>query len=101
MKPGGILAFSTSRSTTDVSKLFFEIMGYLTENGLWNAGVKEAFRDAFQRNREMEPLIRRDTEEDIRRYVTNAGFHVERWVPDQYVNCVVVVQAMKPVQAGP
>lgn len=44
----------------------------------------------------MKDLINRDSMDDIRRYVNDAGFKIEEFEAGHYVDCVVVVKALKP-----
>ena len=42
-------------------------------------------------------LIHRDTKEDIRRYVEEAGLEIHDWRDSEYADAVVVVTAVKPL----
>jgi hypothetical protein len=45
----------------------------------------------------MDHLIHRDTKEDIRRYVEEAGLEIRDWCDGAYADSVVVVTAVKPL----
>lgn len=96
LRPNGVLALSTSHTNTDINKLFAEIEKSLKHRRLWNDHVAKAWQDAFDRNAEMNTLITRDSIEDIKKYVKNAGFKILEFEGGHYVGCVVVLKAAKP-----
>jgi hypothetical protein len=44
----------------------------------------------------MDHLIHRDTKEEIRRYIKEAGLEIRDWRDSEYADAVVVVMAVKP-----
>ena len=94
LKPGGTLAISTSTNETNVPKLFNAMRRELIDKGLFET-LRENWEDAFQRHKEMSELIHRDTKDDIRRYLSNAGFQVKDWHDSEYVDAVIVAKATK------
>jgi ubiquinone/menaquinone biosynthesis C-methylase UbiE len=96
LRPNGVVALSTSHKRTDINRLFAEIEKSLKHRRLWNEQVAESCADAFERNVEMNALITRDSIEDIKKYVRNAGFKILEFEDGHYVDCVVVLKAVKP-----
>jgi ubiquinone/menaquinone biosynthesis C-methylase UbiE len=98
VKRGGILALSTSHKDTDIRLLFNAIKDDLAQKGLFSAELEPIWLEAYRRNEEMESMIRRDSKEQIRDYIREAGFVIdeEEYHDSEYVNCVVVHKATKP-----
>jgi ubiquinone/menaquinone biosynthesis C-methylase UbiE len=96
LRRGGVLSLSTSHTATDIDKLFEEIKKSLRSGGSWNDQTEEEWNDAYARNLEMKDLINRDSLDDIRRFVKEAGFELVDFEPGHYVNCVVVIKALRP-----
>lgn len=96
LAPGGILSLSTSHKETDISALFNAIKVGLVEQHLWSDATESAWKDAYERNVAMKDMIQRDSKEDIQNYVVTAGFVAEECHESEYVNCVVVIKAVKP-----
>ena len=94
--PGGVLTLSTSHAATDINRLFGEIQKSLRNRMLWDDQTANAWNDAFERNLEMRDLINRDSIDDIKGYVNDAGFKIVEFEEGHYVDCVVVVKAIKP-----
>ena len=95
LKPGGILALSTPHRDTDVKKLLTKLRTVLHSKGLLNA-LAEEFQTAKLVHEKMAQLIHRDTKEDIRRYLNEAGFEISEWRDSEYADAVVIVKAVKP-----
>jgi ubiquinone/menaquinone biosynthesis C-methylase UbiE len=93
LRPGGVLALSTSTETTDVTRLFDAIAKEHAAKGRTHLDGK--IDAAKRRNLDMVPIILRYTEERVDRFLQEAGFDRAQWIPGQYVGCVVVVQAVK------
>lgn len=94
LKDGGILALSTSTNETDVDQLFGAIRKHLINNKEFES-KRENWEDAHQRHIEMLDDIHRDTADDIRAYLDQAGFDVIDWHAKEYLDTVVVVKAIK------
>jgi ubiquinone/menaquinone biosynthesis C-methylase UbiE len=95
LRPGGVLSLSTSHTDTDIDQLFAEIEKSLRSRKMWNNQIEEEWNDAYARNLEMKDLINRDSLQEIRRYVEDAGFKITEFEPGHYVNCVVVIKALR------
>ena len=95
LKPGGVLALSTPHRDTDVKKLLSKLRSVLQSKGLYESLVEE-FETAKLVHEKMDHLIHRDTKEDIRRYVEEAGMEIQDWRDSEYADAVVVVKAVKP-----
>ena len=94
LRHGGILALSTAHSATDVDRLFRAIRDNFTKKGIL-AEFRATLEDVRRRHEQMMGKIHRDSKEDIRRYLEDAGFDIEEWLDDQYAGAVVVVKAVK------
>jgi len=94
LKPGGILALSTAHSETVVDKLFCKMKSVLEGKNLFEP-LQINFKTARQAHDKMINLIHRDTKDDIRQYVEDAGFRIEDWHDKEYAEAVVVVKAIK------
>ena len=94
LRPGGILALSTSHSGTDVKKLFDRLQSQLTKLGMFGE-LRENFADAFRRHEELDELIHRDDRKTIKQHLERAGFEIAEWEDDQYADAVVVVKAIR------
>jgi ubiquinone/menaquinone biosynthesis C-methylase UbiE len=94
LRPGGVLALSTTHCETDIDRLFDAI-----RQNFQGKGIKKKFESVInevrERHRQMMDKIHRDTKDDIRKYLNDAGFDVEEWLDDQYAGAVVVVKAVK------
>ena len=95
LKPGGVLALSTPHRNTDVKKLLTKLRDVLQSKGLYES-LAEEFETAKLVHEKMDHLIHRDTKEDIRRYVEEAGLEICDWRDAEYADAVVVVKAVKP-----
>ena len=95
LKPGGILSVSTPREGTDVHHLFRCIERHYKDKGSFPQ-IKQAFDRAYERNKELIPYATKDTVQDIRGYITQAGFSIETELDHQYDDCVIVIKAKKP-----
>jgi ubiquinone/menaquinone biosynthesis C-methylase UbiE len=91
---GGILAMSTPHKGTDVDALFHRIRTVLTAQNKFDA-LSGNFDDARAVHRRMDSRIHRDSLSDIRKYLEEAGFEIQEWQPEEYVNSVVVIKAVK------
>jgi ubiquinone/menaquinone biosynthesis C-methylase UbiE len=96
LKPGGVLSLSTPHRDTDVRKLLTKLRAVLQSKGLFNSLANE-FETARRVHENMDHLIHRDTKEDIRKYIREAGFEIQDWRDSEYVDTVVVVKAVKPI----
>ena len=100
LKPGGILALSTSHSKTDLAKLFAAIRGSLEEKGVLDR-LQSAVDDAEERHREMSESILRLTREQVVDLLTAAGFEILKRTDSSYADAVMIVQAGKPSSMKP
>ena len=73
LKYGGVLSLSTSRNSTNIHKLFGKIKEEIEDLRKWEE-KKDLYKSAYDRNIEMEPIVVRYSEGDIRRYIERAGF---------------------------
>ena len=96
LKPGGMLVLSTPHRDTDVKKLLKKLRDVLQSKGLYES-LAEEFETAKLVHEKMDHLIHRDTKEDIRRYVEEAGLDIQDWRDSEYADAVVVVTAVKPL----
>ena len=96
LKKGGILTLSTSHRNTNIRLLFNAVKNDLAQKRLFTSELEPIWLDAFNRNADLEDMICRDSKEDIRDYVTQAGFRVEEYIDSEYVDCVVVYKLVKP-----
>jgi len=94
LKLGGRIVLSTSHKGTDLDRLFSRMREVLQSKGLWEE-LQDDHRQARARHEKMDALIHRDTKEDIRSYLEQAGFSVRNWYDDEYVGAVVIVVAEK------
>lgn len=92
LKPGGRLVLSTSHSGTDLDRLFLRMREVLQGKGLWEE-LEEDFNQTRDRHVQMDGLIHKDTKENIRDYLKDAGFTIKNWLDDEYVGAVVIVVA--------
>ena len=95
LKPGGMLVLSTPHRDTDVKKVLKKLREVLQSKGLFES-LAEEFETAKLVHEKMDHLIHRDTKEDIRRYVEEAGLEIRDWRDSEYADAVVVVKAVKP-----
>ncbi|HEY4311552.1 MAG TPA: methyltransferase domain-containing protein [Pirellulales bacterium] len=89
-----ILSLSTSTVDTNINKLLDAIHLELSRRPEWKA-IEAQYYEASARNREMEGIIRRYSEQDIRRFLEAAGFAILNIERNLYENCVIVIQAIK------
>jgi len=94
LRPGGVLALSTSHHDTDVPKLFARMREVLTAKGLFES-LKANYESALAIHESMDAMIHRDTKADVRKYLEDAGFRIDEWREREYVNAVVVAKAVK------
>lgn len=94
LRPGGVLVVSTPHSETDVDALFARMRVVLERKRVFS-NLRSNFDDAREIHQRMIGRIHRDKKEDIRRYVTEAGFRIDSWSPDEYVGAVVLLRAIK------
>ncbi|QDU23878.1 class I SAM-dependent methyltransferase [Urbifossiella limnaea] len=95
LRSGGRLVLSTSHRDTDVGKLFARMRQVLEAKGLFEQ-LRPNFDDARRRHDAMDAAIHRDTKSSVRSYVEGAGFRIVDWRESEYVDAVVVVEAVKP-----
>jgi ubiquinone/menaquinone biosynthesis C-methylase UbiE len=95
LRSGGILSLSTSHKDTDVRKLFGKMQADLQNRGHWDERTAATWEDAFTRNLDMRDMITRHSKDEIRQLVEASGLKVEEYHPSEYVDCVVVVKAIK------
>jgi ubiquinone/menaquinone biosynthesis C-methylase UbiE len=96
LKPGGMLVLSTPHRNTDVKKVLKKLRDVLQTKGLFES-LAEEFETTKLVHKKMDHLIHRDTKEDIRRYVEEAGLEIRDWRDSEYAGAVVVVKAVKPL----
>jgi ubiquinone/menaquinone biosynthesis C-methylase UbiE len=94
MQPGSALVLSTSHSETDVDRLFDAIRQDFTKKGKIGE-FRSIIDEVRKRHDQMMNKIHRDTKDDIRNYLKQAGFAIEEWFDDMYCGAVVVVKAVK------
>ncbi|MBV8231010.1 MAG: TIR domain-containing protein, partial [Planctomycetaceae bacterium] len=94
LRPNGVLALSTPHRGTDVDRLFSRLREVLESKHVFEQ-YEEHFETARARHDAMNELIHRDTLDDLRAMLADAGFQVEQLIPDQYVGSVAVVRAVK------
>ncbi len=100
LKPGGILSLSTPRRGTDIHRLFRSIKAHLESINSF-AVKQQGFDAAYDRNKELIQYATKDTLDNIRGYLVQAGFEIEHEQDHQYDDCVIVIKAKKPkVAAG-
>ena len=99
LKPGGVFVMSTAHKKTDVPRLFDRMREVLKEKELFES-LRGNYNTAKAFHKQALPMIHRDSKEDIRRYLSEAGFEVRDrdWRDREYVDSVVVVRARKPSQ---
>lgn len=95
LKPGGVLCLSTPNCKTDVNRLLGQMRDVLTKKNAFTQLAAE-FANATLVHRQLETLIHRDSPNDVKRYVEEAGFQISDWQEGEYVESVIVVKAMKP-----
>jgi ubiquinone/menaquinone biosynthesis C-methylase UbiE len=76
LKPGGRLVLSTSHSGTDLDRLFLRMREVPQGKGLWEE-LEEDFNQTRDRHVRMDGLIHKDTRENIRDYLKDAGFTIK------------------------
>jgi ubiquinone/menaquinone biosynthesis C-methylase UbiE len=94
LRTGGILSISTSYRETDVDRLFDALQDSLANKGLLDQ-YQEQVDVARARHTEMEAMIRRDTIDDTKRLLKDAGFTIEGDARKEYVDAVIVLKAVK------
>lgn len=96
LKPGGALVLSTSRKTTDVSRLFDSIKASLEARGEF-ANCEVDYINARERNLEMNDKVTRHSVEEIEKLIVKTGFEIDNAsrVNDAYDGCVVIFRAVK------
>jgi ubiquinone/menaquinone biosynthesis C-methylase UbiE len=95
LKPGGVLALSTSHTGTDIDRLFKAIREDLAAKDQLDE-LRHTVDDAYARHVAMLDHIRRDSKEMIYGYVESAGFKIVEKIDPAYVGAVVIVRAEKP-----
>ena len=90
---------STPHRDTDVKKVLKKLRDVLQTKGLFES-LAEEFETAKLVHGKMDHLIHRDTKEDIRRYVEEAGLEIRDWRDSEYADAVVVVTAVWPLLAA-
>ena len=94
LKPGGVLALSTSHCDTNVDKLFDRMREDLEQKGKFES-LKKNFEVAKLVHKKLNDRIHRDKKADIRMYLDEAGFEVDTWEDKAYVEAVVLIKAIK------
>ena len=95
LEAGGMLVLSTPHRDTDVKKVLTKMRDVLQSKGLFES-LAEEFETAKLVHEKMDHLIHRDTKEEIRRYIQEAGLEIRDWHDSEYADAVVVVKAVKP-----
>lgn len=96
LERGGVLSLSTPRKGTDVHRLFNNIRNFLVETGRFDQ-ARADWELAYERNKAMASEAERDTVDDIKRYLQDAGFTIEDLEDGVYDDCVVLIRARKQV----
>lgn len=101
LKPGAVLALSTSTKQTDVGQLFTAIRKTLAGKPARDGHtlldeLGPIVDEAYQRHLAMDELIHHDSQRDVVEYLETAGFQVEEVIPGAYCGAVVIVKARKP-----
>ncbi|MGH7843618.1 MAG: hypothetical protein ACREQW_00390 [Candidatus Binatia bacterium] len=91
----GVLMLSTPHRNGDVKKLLTKLGTVLQAKGLLES-LAEEFETVKLVHEKMDRLIHRDTKEDIRRYLVEAGLEIRDWRDREYADAVVMVKAAKP-----
>jgi hypothetical protein len=78
-----------------VKKVLKKMRDVLQSKGLFES-LAEEFQTAKLVHEKMDHLIHRDTKEEIRRYIQEAGLEIRDWRDSEYADAVVVVKAVKP-----
>jgi ubiquinone/menaquinone biosynthesis C-methylase UbiE len=95
LKPEGVLVLSTPHRDTDVKKLLSQLRAALRSNGLFES-LAEEFETLKLVHEKMDHMIHRDSKAEIRGYLQSAGFEIQDFRDNEYVESVVVVKAVKP-----
>jgi SAM-dependent methyltransferase len=96
LKPGGVLAFSTTHSETRLDPLLESIKSCLREAGTYDA-LAQDYEKLYEANKDIEQTIAlRHSRDDYRRWVKTAGFQITRDVPSTYEGAVMLIHALKP-----
>jgi hypothetical protein len=74
--------------------LFYTIKDYLIKQGTFEE-KKEKWQQAYDRNKEMNPLIVQHDVIRIKGFLTDAGFDLVDEIPSGYVDCVIMLKAVK------
>lgn len=93
LRAKGVLALSTPHKDTKVEHLLSAIEREFSKKKIL-ARYEMIIAEVRERHRVMDSIIHRNSLQDIRRYLDEAGFHVQEWLPDQYLGAVVVVKAV-------
>ena len=95
LKPGGVLAYTTTHSEVELDPLLDSIQARLTEIGKFTAlaGDYKVVRDS---NKAIEKgIARRHTRDQYRDWTRAAGFEITRDVPSTYEDAVMLIHARK------
>lgn len=97
LRPGGVVVYSTSTSSTDVDRLFDAIRAEMAAKGLLHE-MTPVIDLAYDRHQEMIDNILHDDEQAVVDYALRAGFDVcdDDVLHREYTGAVTIVRATKP-----
>jgi SAM-dependent methyltransferase len=96
LKPGGVLAFSTTHKDTRLDPLLDAIKKHLKEIGKYDALAKD-YERLYEANKDIEQTIAlRHSRDEYKEWVKTAGFLIIKDVPSTYEGAVMLIHAMKP-----
>ena len=96
LKPGGVLAFSTTHSETRLDGLLDSIKKSLKETGKYDKLAND-YERLYEANKDIERTIAlRHSRDDYRQWVKTAGFHIVKDVASTYEGAVMLIHAIKP-----
>jgi ubiquinone/menaquinone biosynthesis C-methylase UbiE len=96
LKPGGVLAFSTTHSETRLDALLASIEKCLKDAGKYDALAND-YEKLREANKDIERTIAtRHSRDDYRQWARTAGFQIIKDIPSTYEGAVMLIHAMKP-----
>ena len=96
LKPGGVLAFSTTHKETRLDPLLDAIKKQLKETGKYDALAKD-YERLYEANKDIEQTIAlRHSRDEYKEWVKTAGFVIIKDVPSTYEGAVMLIHALKP-----
>ncbi len=95
LKPGGVLAFSTTHQTTDLEPLLGAIKKQLETIGKFDSLAND-YERLCEANRDIQKTIAcRYSTDQYREWVKLAGFQIIKDEPSTYVDAVMLIHALK------